>query len=69
VLLLAWWVFIYAFVVLPWMYAEPALGQYNFTYDLITNVQNMVTAVGFGVLWLESRGPGARSMRIFSPPR
>jgi len=56
VLLLAWWVFIYAFVVLPWMYAEPALGQYNFTYDLITNVQNMVTAVGFGVLWLESRG-------------
>lgn len=56
VLLLCWWVFLYAFVVLPWMYAEPALGQYNFTFDLVTNVQNMVTVVGFGVLWLQSRG-------------
>src|SRR6266581_5779710 len=56
VLLLAWWIFLYAFVVLPWMYAEPALGQYNFTYDLITNIQNMVTVVGLGMLWLQGRG-------------
>src|SRR5262245_10568741 len=55
VLLLSWWVFLYAFVVLPWMYAEPSLGQYNFTYDVITNVQNLVTVVWFGVLWLQSR--------------
>src|ERR1041385_2951990 len=56
VLLLCWWIFLYAFVVLPWMYAEPALGQYNFTYDIITNIQNMVTVIGLGVLWLQSRG-------------
>jgi len=56
VLLLAWWVFLYAFVVLPWMYADPTLGQYNFTYDLVTNVQNTVTVIWFGVLWLQSRG-------------
>src|SRR5438445_8019985 len=56
VLLLSWWIFLYAFVVLPWMYAEPALGQYNFTYDLVTNIQNMVTVVGLGVLWLQGRG-------------
>jgi signal transduction histidine kinase len=55
VLLLSWWVFLYAFVVLPWMYAEPSLGQYNFTYDVVTNVQNMVTVIWFGVLWLQSR--------------
>jgi signal transduction histidine kinase len=55
VLLLSWWVFLYVFVVLPWMYAEPSLGQYNFTYDVITNVQNMVTVIWFGVLWLQSR--------------
>ena len=55
VLLLSWWVFLYAFVVLPWMYAEPSLGQYNFTYDLVTNVQNMVTVIWFGILWLQSR--------------
>jgi len=56
VLLLSWWVFLYAFLVLPWMYAEPNLGQYNFTYDLITNIQNMITVVGFGVLTLQGRG-------------
>ena len=56
VLLLSWWIFLYAFVVLPWMYAEPSLGQYNFTFDLITNIQNMVTVVGLGALWLQSRG-------------
>lgn len=57
VLLLSWWIFLYAFVVLPWMYAEPSLGQYNYTYDLITNIQNMVTVVGLAILWLQSRGP------------
>jgi signal transduction histidine kinase len=56
VLLLSWWIFLYAFVVLPWMYADPSLGQYNFTYDFVTNVQNMITVVGLGVLWLQSRG-------------
>jgi signal transduction histidine kinase len=56
VLLLFWWVFLYAFVVLPWIYAEPVVGQYNFTYDLIANIQNMVTVAGFGLLWLQSRG-------------
>jgi len=55
VLLLSWWVFLYAFVVLPWMYAEPSLGQYNFTYDVVTNIQSLVTVVWFGVLWLQSR--------------
>src|SRR5260370_10565493 len=54
-LLLSWWIFLYAFIVLPWMYAEPTLGQYDFTYDLITTIQNMVTVVGFGILWLQSR--------------
>jgi signal transduction histidine kinase len=56
VLLLSWWVFLYAFVVLPWMYAEPALGQYDYTYNLITNIQNSITVIGLGVLWLQSRG-------------
>jgi signal transduction histidine kinase len=55
VLLFSWWVFLYAFVVLPWMYAEPSLGQYNFTYDVVTNIQNLVTVVWFGILWLQSR--------------
>jgi signal transduction histidine kinase len=56
ILLLSWWIFLYAFIVLPWMYAVPTLGQYNYAYDVVTNIQNMVTVIGLGVLWLQSRG-------------
>jgi signal transduction histidine kinase len=56
VLLLIWWTFLYVFVVLPWMYSTPSLGQYNHTFNLITNVQNMVIVVGWAILWLQSSG-------------
>jgi len=56
VLLLTWWTFLYAFVVFPWMYATPSESQYNYTYDLVSNIQNMVIVIGLGVLWLKSRG-------------
>jgi signal transduction histidine kinase len=54
VLLLSWWTFVYAFTVLPWMYASRDLGQYNFNFNLLSNIQNMVVVVGFSVLWLRA---------------
>jgi signal transduction histidine kinase len=57
VLLLTWWTFVYAFVVFPWMYATPSEAQYNYNYDMISNVQNMVIVIGLGILWLRSKGP------------
>jgi signal transduction histidine kinase len=56
ILLLTWWAFLYAFVVFPWMYATPSEAQYNYNYDVITNIQNMVIVIGLGVLWLKARG-------------
>src|SRR5216684_1491653 len=56
VLLLTWWTFLYAFVVFPWMYAAPSEPQYNFNYDLVSNIQNMVIVIGLGVLWLKAKG-------------
>ena len=56
VLLLIWWTFLYVFVVLPWMYATPVLGQYNHNFNVITNIQNMVIVIGWAVLWLQSNG-------------
>ena len=56
VLLLTWWTFVYAFVVFPWMYASPSEAQYNYNYDVISNMQNMVIVIGLGVLWLRSKG-------------
>ena len=54
--LLTWWTFLYVFVVFPWMYALPSDAQYNFNYDLITNIQNMVIVGGLGYLCLRSKG-------------
>jgi len=56
VLLLTWWAFLYAYAVLPWLYATPELGQYNFAYDMVSNIQNMVIVLGLGALWLRTRG-------------
>src|ERR1700732_20539 len=56
VLLLTWWTFLYAFVVFPWMYATPSESQYNYNFDMVSNVQNMVIVIGLGMLWLRSKG-------------
>lgn len=55
ILLLTWWIFLYVFVVVPWMYAAPSEPQYNFNYDLVTHIQNMVIVIGLGILWLKAR--------------
>ena len=56
VLLLIWWTFLYVFVVLPWLYATPTLSQYNQTFNVVTNIQNMVIVIGWAFLWLQSSG-------------
>jgi len=56
-LLLLWWVYLFLFTVSPWNLAvsEPAL--YDHTYNILSNIQNMVIVGGFGVLWLRAKGP------------
>ena len=57
VLLIVWWTFLYAYIVLPWMYAAPSLGPYNHTYNVVTNIQNMVLVLSLGLLWMRAGGP------------
>ncbi len=56
VLLLTWWTFLYIFTVLPWMYATRSVAQYNYNYNVVTTIQNAIVVVGFGILWLRTRG-------------
>jgi signal transduction histidine kinase len=56
VLLFTWWTFLYAFAVLPWIYASPMVAQYNYNYNLLANIQNMIIAGGLAALWLASSG-------------
>jgi signal transduction histidine kinase len=55
-LLLTWWTFVYVFFVLPWIYATSSLAQYNYNYNLITNLQNGVIVLALIIIWLRSRG-------------
>jgi len=56
VLLFTWWTFLYAFAVLPWIYASPMIAQYNYNYNLLANIQNNVIVGGLASLWLTSSG-------------
>src|SRR5277367_908545 len=55
-LLLAWWTFLYVFVVLPWMYATPTQTIYDSNYGLLQNVQYVVIVGGFAWLAVNARG-------------
>jgi signal transduction histidine kinase len=55
-LLLSWWIFLYIYIVLPWMYAVPSLAQYNYNYILLHNTENLIVVIGFGYLCLRSSG-------------
>ncbi|MGC2526599.1 MAG: HAMP domain-containing sensor histidine kinase [Candidatus Acidiferrum sp.] len=55
-LLLSWWLFLYVFIVLPWLYATPSPGLYNDNYILLHNTENLIIVVGFGYLCLKSSG-------------
>jgi signal transduction histidine kinase len=55
-LLLTWWTYLYVFIVMPWIYASPSAGQYNYTFNVVTSIQNMVIVVSLAVLWLKSSG-------------
>jgi len=56
VLLITWWTYVYVFTVLPWVYASPNADQYNYTYNLVSSIGDVVVIAGFGVFLWQSRG-------------
>jgi len=54
-LLLTWWTFLYVFVVLPWIYASPTLEIYNTNYNVLSNAQQFIIAVGFAICWFRTK--------------
>lgn len=54
-LLLTWWTFVYAFIVLPWMYVSYSPAVYNYAYNMLNLVQQLVVVAGFGIFWLRTR--------------
>jgi len=54
-LLMTWWTFIYAFAVLPWLYATPSAAEYNHNYNLVTNIQNTVIVIILIAYWVRGK--------------
>ncbi|HET7108891.1 MAG TPA: HAMP domain-containing sensor histidine kinase [Candidatus Acidoferrum sp.] len=54
-LLLTWWTFVYAFFVLPWMYVSYSGPVYNYAFNVLNTVQQLVVIVGFGIFWIRTR--------------
>jgi len=55
-LLLAWWVFLYTYVVIPWQYIAPNVTLYGASFDNLAAAENLLLVVGFAVLVAKARG-------------
>jgi diguanylate cyclase (GGDEF)-like protein len=55
-LLLAWWLFLYLFVVIPWQYVHPMESVYGRSFDLLYVSEELVLAAGLLLVWRRSRG-------------
>ena len=59
-LLLFWWVFLYAFIVIPWQYIQIDPSVYLYAFTQLYWVENLILLIGLGVLWLETKGSWRR---------
>ncbi len=55
-MLLVWWVFLYAFIVFPDEYVVLNTSVYSPNYDLLYTLENMAFLAGLGVLAFSTRG-------------
>lgn len=55
-LLLAWWVYLYTFVVIPWQYITPNVLGYGESYDYLAAAENLLLVIGFASLLIRARG-------------
>ncbi len=55
-LLLAWWLYLYLFIVIPWQYVSPNEEIYGRSFDLLYTGEQIVMMVGVGLVWRRSEG-------------
>ncbi|MGC2370833.1 MAG: hypothetical protein WA474_17325, partial [Candidatus Sulfotelmatobacter sp.] len=55
-LLLAWWLYLYLFIVIPWQYVSPNEAIYGRSFDLLYACEQVVLVIGVGLAWRNSRG-------------
>ena len=56
ILLLAWWLYLYLFIVIPWQYVSPNVGVYGHSFDILYACEQVVLMAGVGLVWKQSQG-------------
>ncbi len=54
-LLLVWWFYLYALIVVPWQYAEPNVAAYNRNLNAVYLTEKAVLLAGLAACWFRSR--------------
>jgi len=55
-LLLAWWLYLYMFIVIPWQYVSPNETVYGHSFDLLYACEQIVLVMWAGLAWKRSQG-------------
>ncbi len=55
-MLLLWWLYLYAFMVLPWQYVKPDVQKYLTSFNLLYTTENGAFLVGLLILSIRVRG-------------
>lgn len=64
--LLTYWLYFYALMVMPYEYVNPDLPAYNFNFDLVDKVGHWTLMIALAVAFIRSRGPWRKVYLFFS---
>ncbi|MCU1310934.1 MAG: periplasmic sensor signal transduction histidine kinase [Candidatus Angelobacter sp.] len=53
-LLLAWWIFLYGYVVGPWQFVAKDDLTFGFRYDFLYAIESLLVVAAFAVLWIRT---------------
>ncbi|HEY3927710.1 MAG TPA: ATP-binding protein [Candidatus Koribacter sp.] len=65
-LLLTYWLYFYALMVMPYQYLRPDLATYNFNFDVVDKVGHWVLVIALLAAFLRSHGPWRRLYLLFT---
>ena len=64
--LLTFWLYVYALLVMPYQYIDPDLPSYNFNFDIIDKAGHWILVFGLTLAFLRSRGAWRRIYLLFT---
>ncbi len=64
-MLMGWWIFLYAFIIFPYQYVNVNVKLYDIWYDRVYGLQNVLLLITLGLAWFTSSGGWRRLYRNF----